>query len=84
MRPPYTRISKAVGRQRPTASVVWDTFDANGKFLLTLSRDALEKLVNHPQRTWDITVQTHQDPEGKELFVLTPSTTLEITWGQPQ
>jgi hypothetical protein len=79
MHPPYDQIVRLEGRARPTG-VVWDAFDNQGRFLLTLSRDSMEKLINHPRRAQTITIQLHDDPEGERTVVLGPETTLEVTW----
>ena len=46
---PYGRITRVRGREED-GDVVWDAYDYDDKFLLTMPHSGLEQIIEHPDR----------------------------------
>lgn len=83
---PYNRIARCVGRRSlpedwPKFHDIWDAYDEDGEYLLTLDYQAINQILGDVNRPWgDVTLEYEDDPEGQRTIVVTRACTLELTY----
>jgi len=81
LEPPFDRITLLLGGIDPDSPrYKWSAYDENDTFLLTLERDGLAQVINHPDRENTITMKFDDDPDGERTVVLDTATTLDLKW----
>lgn len=83
---PYDRIARLVGHRSlpedwPKFFDIWDAYDKDGVFLLTLDYQAINQILGDVNRPWgDVTLVYDDDPEGERTILITRACTLELTY----